>query len=130
MGVCHVLLLLLLFTHFSEDQRYWHQVVRSVLFNVPCVEVACKGLFLIQKHNEEQGEALVFNHSQQCCGHMPHFRVYNYNFIPFSLITQICCCCTDVEFIPWCMVNPEKKFLWKSIKGVLWSFSRYKGMLL
>ena len=54
-----------------------HQVVSSVLFIVPCVEVACKGLFLIQK---EQGEALVFNHSQQCFGHMPHFRVYNYNF--------------------------------------------------
>ena len=54
-----------------------HQVVSSVLFIVPCVEVACKGLFLIQK---EQGEALVFNHSQQCFGHMPHFRVYSYNF--------------------------------------------------
>ena len=54
--------------------------MHSVFFIVPCVEVACKGLFLIQKHSEEQGQTPVFNHSQQCFGYMLHFRVYNYSF--------------------------------------------------
>ena len=54
--------------------------MHSVFCIVPCVEVVCKGLFLIQKHNEEQGQALVFNYSQSCFGYMLHFRVYNYNF--------------------------------------------------
>ena len=54
--------------------------MHSVFCTVPCVEVACKGLFLIQKHSEEQSQALVFNHSQHCFGYMLHFRVYNYIF--------------------------------------------------
>ena len=54
--------------------------MHSVFCIVPCVEVECKGLFLIQKHSEEQGQALVFNHSQRCFGYMLHFREYNYNF--------------------------------------------------
>ena len=57
-----------------------HRVMHSGFFIVPCAEVACKAVFLIQNHNEEQGQALIFNHSQQCFGHMLHFRVYNYNF--------------------------------------------------
>ena len=56
------------------------QFMHSVFFIVPCVEVACKGLFFIQKHSEEQGQALVFNHYQQCFGHVVHFRVYSDNF--------------------------------------------------
>ena len=35
-----------------------HQMMHSVFCIVPCVVVACKGLFLIQKHSEEQGQAL------------------------------------------------------------------------
>ena len=56
-----------------------HQVMHSVFCIAPCVEVACKRFFLIQKHSEEQGQALVFNYFQQCFGHMLHFRVYDYN---------------------------------------------------
>ena len=54
--------------------------MHSLFFIVPWVEVACKGLFLTQKHSEEQDQALAFNHSEQCFEHMVHFRVYNYNF--------------------------------------------------
>ena len=56
-----------------------HQVMQRVFFVVSCVKVAYKGLFLMQKHSEEQGQTLVFNHSQQCFGHMVQFRVYDYN---------------------------------------------------
>ena len=56
------------------------QVMHSRFFIVPFAEVACKAIFLIQNHSQEQGEALIFNHSQQCFGHMLHFRVYNYKF--------------------------------------------------
>ena len=34
----------------------------------PRVEVICKGLFLIQQHSKEQGQALVSDHSQHCFG--------------------------------------------------------------
>ena len=70
--------------------------MHSLFFIVPCVEVACKGLFLIQKHSEEQDQALVFNHSEQCFGHMVHFRKYNHNFYLFSLISPFCCCWTGL----------------------------------
>ena len=40
-----------------------HHVMHSVFFIVPCIEDACKGLFLIQKHSEQQGR--VWNLSQQ-----------------------------------------------------------------
>ena len=55
-------------------------MMHSVFCIVPCVEVACKGLFPLQKHSEELGQALVFNHSQHSFRYMLHFRVYNYNF--------------------------------------------------
>ena len=35
----------------------------SVPCIVHCVEVACKGLFFIQQHNNEQVQALVSDHS-------------------------------------------------------------------
>ena len=31
-----------------------HQLMYSVFCIVPCVEVACKGLFLMQQHSKEQ----------------------------------------------------------------------------
>ena len=69
-----------------------HQMMHNVFCIVACVEVTCKGLFLIQRRSEEQCQALVFNHSQHCFGHMLHFRVYNYCFFfPFSLISQLRC---------------------------------------
>ena len=61
-----------------------HQVICRVFCIVPCVEVTCKGLFLIQQHSKEKGQALVSDHSQHCFGSMLHLRVYNYNFIPFT----------------------------------------------
>ena len=57
-----------------------HQVMHIVFCIVPCVEVACKRLILIQRHSEKQGQALAFNHSQHCFGHMLYSRVYNYSF--------------------------------------------------
>ena len=42
---------------------------------LPSVEGASKRLLLVQKHSEEQGQILVFNHSQHFFGHMLHFRV-------------------------------------------------------
>ena len=53
--------------------------MHSVFCIVHCMEVACKGLFLIQNYSEEQIQTLVFNHSQHYFGNMLHFRVYNYN---------------------------------------------------
>ena len=52
-----------------------HQVMRSVFCILLYVEVACKRIFLIQNHSEEQGQALIFNHPQHCFGYMLHFRV-------------------------------------------------------
>ena len=54
--------------------------MHNVFGVVPCVEAACKGLFLIQTHIEEQGQALIFNHCQHCFGLLLHFRLFSYNF--------------------------------------------------
>ena len=86
-----------------------HQVMYSVFPVVSCVVDTCKGLFLIQKGGEEQGQWLVFNNSQQFFGHMFHFRVYNYNFYCF-LISQLCYCYADLELSARCMINFEKHF--------------------
>lgn len=46
----------------------------------PCVNVECKGFFLIQQHSKKQDQSLVSDHSQQCLGFLINLRVYNYNF--------------------------------------------------
>ena len=96
-----------------------HQVMHSVFCIVPCVEATCKGLFLMQKHSEEQGQALFCNHSQHCFGYIFISERTIIIFIPISLISQLCCCCTDLELSPSCIVSLEKQFLWTSMKGVL-----------
>ena len=112
MGVYHVLLLLLS-SYLRRSQILLtfnkHQVMHSVFCIVPCVEVACKGLFLKQKHSEGQGQALVFNHSQHFLDICFISECIIIIFIPISLISQLCCCCTDLKLT----------FLWTSMKGVL-----------
>ena len=68
----------------------WHQVMHSVFCIVPCVEVPCKGLFLIQKHSEQQGQALVFNHSQIVLDICSISECAIITFIRISLIGQLC----------------------------------------
>ena len=70
--------------------------MHSVICVVSCVEIVCKGLFLIQKHNEEQGQALAFNHSQHCLDICFISECTTVTFILISLISQPCCCCTDL----------------------------------
>ena len=43
-------------------------ITDDVFCILPCVEVTCKGLFLIQQHSKEQGQALVSDHSQHYFG--------------------------------------------------------------
>lgn len=43
-------------------------ITEDVFCILPRVEVICKGLFLIQQHSKEQGQALVSDHSQHCFG--------------------------------------------------------------
>ena len=79
MGVYHVLLSVVFHAYLRRSEILLifnkHQLIHSVFCIVPCVEVACKRLFLIQKHSEEQGQALVFNQSQHYLGYMLHFRM-------------------------------------------------------
>lgn len=43
-------------------------ITDDVFCILPRVEVTCKGLFLIQQHSKEQGQALVSDHSQHYFG--------------------------------------------------------------
>ena len=54
---------------FLHDYLWRLQILLCI---APCVEVACKRLFLIQQHSKEQGQALVFDPSQDCFGLMFH----------------------------------------------------------
>ena len=56
------------------------QVMYSVFSIALEVEVAYKGLFLIQQHSKVQGQALVYNLPKHYFGSMLHFKLYNYNF--------------------------------------------------
>ena len=94
-----------------------HQVMHSVFCIVSCLEVACKGLFLIQKHSEEQ--ALVFNTPTIVLDICFISECTIIIFILISLISQLSCYCTDLELSPLCMVSLEKQFLWASMKWVL-----------
>lgn len=62
-----------------------HQVVYSVFCIVPWVELACKGLLLLQEHCKEQHQTLVSDHCQYCFRSILHLRVYNYNFYSIYL---------------------------------------------
>ena len=90
-----------------------HQVMYSVFSIVPCVEVSCKGLFLMQQHSKEQVQALVFNHSQHCldlCFILECIII----FVPFAWISQLYCCSINSELSPWYMVNLKENFLLRS----------------
>lgn len=52
-------------------------ITDDVFCILPRVEVTCKGLFLIQQHSKEQGQALVSDHSQHYLDFMYNFRMYN-----------------------------------------------------
>ena len=84
-GICHLLIILLSFMHISKDRRYyWHLVgiKKCVVYFALSfsVEVACKGLSLMQHHSKEQGQTIVSDHSQHCSEFKFNFRVYNHNF--------------------------------------------------
>ena len=80
-GIWPVLIILLFFIRISRDQKYYRHLVSikwcGEYFALSrWVEVACKGLSLIQQHSKKQGQTLVSDHSQHCSGFMLNFRVY------------------------------------------------------
>ena len=99
------ILILLSFMHMSKDHKcYWH-------------------LAGLKQHSRQQVQILVSDHFQYSFGFILNFRVYNHNFILFPWISQIfSCCCIELEYGPWCMVNLKAQFLCTSMKRVLRSF--------
>ena len=54
----------------------------SIFCILPCVEIGCKRLFLMQKHSNEQDQALFSDHSQYFFEFILHLTVYIKIFIP------------------------------------------------
>ena len=123
------ILILLSFMHMSKDHKcYWHLAGLKwyvVYFESSrCASVACKGISLREQHSRQQVQILVSDHFQHSFGFILNFRVYNHNFILFPWISQIfCCCCIELEYGTWCMVNLKAQFLCTSMKWVLRIFS-------
>ena len=90
--------------------------MHSVYFIVPCVVVACKGLFL--KSHWGTRSSTSFYSLPTMFWIYASFQSVQLYFFPFSLISRLYCCCTDLELSLWCMVSLEKMFLWKSMKAV------------
>lgn len=92
MGLCHVVVI---HTYLRRSQilltcnRHIVYLMCSVFCTVTVAELSSKGLFPIQQNSKEQGQALVFDHSQYCFELMFRFGGNNYNsYSIFFLIFQ------------------------------------------
>ena len=94
-SISYYFTLSLTFMHISEDHKYYCHLIGTRGCLVYCVEVACNGLFLIQKHSEEQVLALVFVSIVLDIYFISECTIII--FISIFLIRQFCCCCTDLE---------------------------------
>ena len=133
MGVCHLLLILQSFLHLWISQISLtfsrNHLMHSVFCIVICVEVACKWPFLIPQHSTGQERAVVSDYWITKSTALDLYFIAECAiiiYIPFSWISQFCCCSIDLELIPQGMVNLDVQFLGPSIKEVVQSLSTYR----
>ena len=115
-------------------QFYGNLSIAGVRTN-PNVKVAYKRLFRMQQHSKEQHskiqvQALVSYHSQHCLDLCFILECIIIIFVPFSWISQLYFGGIELKLTAWCMVNLKEQFLWRSMKGVAWSFSTYRGGII